>query len=319
MRKKLLLVIVAALLSAQAQDGGWYSGEHNQWGSGQHGGWNSGGPTEDYGVVGGAVVESGQHNQWGSLRYRVVPGQYTVIGELIQGGDVVGIPRVDNPNPLVDAEQVRRSTVRYTPSRREAPPSSSPGGGSSYPLILRDAQGNPLAYFNDEWEARQYLSGSYVDELRRQGRLTGGDPRNLPHYSSCNSGECRAVASAAERFKQEERRRAEAALQGFLQAVREVAQAIADLVRSVVQPVVDLFARVFDWVQNAVNNVVASAGNGSGSGSGSGNGSSGSPGSGNGSSGSPGSGNGSSGSPGSGNGSGGQNPPPPRPPIWWEE
>ena len=289
MRNKILLVIVAALLSAQAQDGGWNSG--------QDGGWNSGGPTEDYGVVG--VVESGQHTQWGSLRYQVKPGQYTVIGELIEGGGVVGIPQVDNPNPQVDAEQVRRSTVRYTPSRREAPPSSSPGGGSSYPLILRDAQGNPLAYFNDEWEARQYLSGSYVDELRRQGRLTGGDPRNLPHYSSCNSGECRAVASAAERFKQEERRRAEAALQGFLQAVREVAQAIADLVRSVVQPVVDLFARVFDWVQNAVNNVVASAGNGSGSGSGSG--------------------NGSSGSPGSGNGSGGQNPPPPRPPTWLEE
>jgi hypothetical protein len=51
-----LLVILATLLSAQAQD----------------------------------VVESGQHTQWGSLRYQVRPGQYTVIGELIEGGGVVG-------------------------------------------------------------------------------------------------------------------------------------------------------------------------------------------------------------------------------------
>jgi hypothetical protein len=55
-RKGLLLVILATLLSAQAQD----------------------------------VVESGQHTQWGSLRYQVRPGQYTVIGELIEGGGVVG-------------------------------------------------------------------------------------------------------------------------------------------------------------------------------------------------------------------------------------
>ena len=224
MRRRLLLVIVAALLSAQAQD----------------------------------VVESGQHTQWGSLRYQVRPGQYTVIGELIEGGGVVGIPRVDNPNPQVDAEQVRRSTVIYTPSRREAPQ-----GATGEPLILYDPlTREPLAYFNNEQEARYYLGDRFYNDLSSQGHLVVDSPGGLPHYSSCYSEDCREIRVAAEEFRAVERSNAERALEGFLETVREVAQAIADFVRDIVQAVVDFFAGLFgDWVQNAVNDIVADTGN----------------------------------------------------------
>jgi len=246
-RNKILLVIIAALLSAQAQDGGWNSG--------QDGGWNSGGPTEDYGVMG--VVESGQHTQWGTLRYPVRPGQYTVIGELIEGGGVVGIPRVDNPNPQVDAEQVRRSTVIYTPSRREAPQ-----GATGEPLILRDPDtGEPLAYFNNEQEARYYLGDRFFNDLSSRGRLVADSPGGLPHYSSCTSEECREIRVAAEEFRAVERDNAERALQGFLETVREVAQAIADVVQSIVQAVVDFFAGIFGWVREEARDIMASIDN----------------------------------------------------------
>ena len=254
MRNKILLVIVAALLSAQAQDGGWYSGED--------GGWNSGGPTEDYDVVGvPQVVESGLHDQWGSLRYPVRPGQYTVIGELIEGGGVVGIPQVDNPNPQVDAEQVRRSTVRYTPSRDRGRP---PEGGSGDPLILYnpDRPGEPLAYFNSEQEARYHLSDRYFNELRGQGRIREGSNGGLPHYTQCSSVDCQMVAWTAEGFRIEDRNIAERVLQGFLDTVREVAQAIIDFVRDIVQAVVDFFAGLFgDWVRNAAEDIMASIDN----------------------------------------------------------
>jgi len=204
------LVIIAALLSAQAQD----------------------------------VVESAQHTQWGTLRYQVRPGQYTVIGELIEGGGVVGIPQVDNPNPQVDAEQVRRSTVRYTPSRDRGRP---PEGGSGNPLILRDPEGNPLAYFNNEQEARYYLGDRFYNDLRSQGHLREGSNGGLPHYAQCTSEDCREIRMAAEEFRAVERSNAERALEGFLETVREVAQAIADFVRDVVQAVVDFFAGIFGW------------------------------------------------------------------------
>jgi len=259
--RRLLSVIVAALLSAQAQDGGWYSGEHGEWGSGQHDPWGSGGLTEDDDVVGvPQVVESGQHTQWGSLRYPVRPGQYTVIGELIEGGGVVGIPRVDNPNPQVLAEQVRESIVRYTPSRD---PGRPPEGGSGEPLILRDPDTlRPLAYFNNEQEARYYLGDRFYNDLSSRGHLVVDSPGGLPHYSSCYSEDCREIRVAAEEFRAVERSNAERALEGFLETVREVAQAIADFVRDIVQAVVDFFAGLFgDWVQNAVNDIVADTGN----------------------------------------------------------
>lgn len=255
MRRRLLLVIVAALLSAQAQD----------------------------------VVESGQHTQWGSLRYQVRPGQYTVIGELIEGGGVVGIPRVDNPNPQVDAERVRESTVRYTPSRDRGRP---PEGGSGNPLVLRDPDGNPVAYFNNEDEARHYLGDRFYNDLRSQGHLREGSNGGLPHYAQCTSEDCREIRMAAEEFRAVERSNAERALEGFLETVREVAQAIADFVRDVVQAVVDFFAGIF----------------GSGSGSGSGGDSGG------------GSGDNDSGWGGwSGGGDNGGSGNEDRPPIWWEE
>ena len=223
MRNKILLVIIAALLSAQAQ----------------------------------GVVESGQHTQWGTLRYQVRPGQYTVIGELIQGGGVVGIPRVDNPNPQVDAEQVRRSTVRYTPSRDRGRP---PEGGSGDPLILRDPDGNPVAYFNDEQEARHYLGDRLFNQLNREGQLITGQHGNLPHYTQCGEA-CREIASAAEEFRRYERYNAERALQGFLETVREVAQAIIDFVESIVQAVVDFFADIFGWVREEAEDIMASIDN----------------------------------------------------------
>jgi len=249
-RNKILLVIVAALLSAQAQDGGWNSG--------QDGGWNSGGPTEDYGVMG--VVESGQHTQWGTLRYPVRPGQYTVIGELIEGGGVVGIPQVRNPNPEVLAERVEESIVRYTPSRDRGRP---PEGGSGDPLILYDpVTGEPLAYFNSEQEARYHLSDRYFNELRGQGRIREGSNGGLPHYTQCSSVDCQMVAWTAEGFRIEDRNIAERVLQGFLETVREVAQAIADVVRDIVQAVVDFFAGLFgDWVRNAAEDIMASIDN----------------------------------------------------------
>ena len=226
MRNKILLVIVAALLSAQAIE----------------------------------VVESGEHTQWGTLRYPVRPGQYTVIGELIEGGGVVGIPQVRNPNPQVDAEQAERSVVRYTPSRDRGRP---PEGGSGDPLILYDPDrpGEPLAYFNNEDEARYYLGDRYFNELRSQGRLREGSNGGLPHYAQCTSVDCQMIAWTAEGFRIEDRNIAERALQGFLETVREVAQAIADFVRDIVQAVVEFFTGLFDWVNNAVNDIVASIDN----------------------------------------------------------
>jgi len=223
------LVIIAALLSAQAQD----------------------------------VVESAQHTQWGTLRYQVRPGQYTVIGELIEGGGVVGIPQVDNPNPQVDAEQVRRSTVRYTPSRDRGRP---PEGATGEPLILYDPDrpGEPLAYFNNEQEARYYLSDRYFNELRRQGHLREGSNGGLPHYPQCTSVDCQFIAWTAEGFKMEDQRIAERALRNFVDTVREVARAIADVVQSIVQAVVDFFAGVFGWVRSEVNQITGNTNSGSG-------------------------------------------------------
>jgi len=225
-RNKILLVIIAALLSAQAQD----------------------------------VVESGQHTQWDTLRYQVRPGQYTVIGELIEGGGVVGIPRVDNPNPQVVAERVQESTVRYTPSRDRGRP---PEGATGEPLILYDPDrpGEPLAYFNNEQEARYYLSDRYFNELRRQGHLREGSNGGLPHYPQCTSVDCQFIAWTAEGFKREDRYIAERALRNFVETVREVARAIADVVQSIVQAVVDFFAGVFGWMQNAAEDIVASIDN----------------------------------------------------------
>jgi len=248
-RRRLLLVIVAALLSAQAEDGGWNSS--------QGGGWNSSGPTEDYGVLG--VIESGQHTQWGTLRYPVRPGQYTVIGELIEGGGVVGIPRVDNPNPQVVAEQAERSVVRYTPSRD---PGRPPEGGSGEPLILYDpVTREPLAYFNSEQEARYYLSDRYFNELRSQGHLREGSNGGLPHYAQCTSVDCQMVAWTAEGFRREDQYIAERALESFLDTVREVAQAIIDFVRDIVQAVVDFFADIFGWVREEAEDIMASIDN----------------------------------------------------------
>ena len=285
MKKGILLVIVATLLSAQAQD----------------------------------VVESGQHTQWGSLRYRVPPGQYTVMGELIQGDGVVGVPRVDNPSPQVVAEQVQRSVVEYTPSYTPPPP-PPPGEVPNEGLILYDPlTGEPLAWFRDEAEARQYLSDRYFNELKSQDRLRPGQTGGLPHYYHCTSEGCQEVSWTAEGFKREDQNIAERALRIFLETVREVAQAIADFVQNVVQQVADFFARVFDWVQNAVDGIMANIGGGSDGGSGGGssggngsgdNGSGSGSGSGSGDNGS-GSGSGSgSGDNGSGSGSGSQDPPP---------
>ena len=285
MRNKILSVIVAALLSAQAQDGGW----------------NSGGPTEDYGVMG--VVESGQHTQWGSLRYPVRPGEYTVIGELIEGGGVVGIPQVRNPRPQVDAERVQESVVEYTPSRD--PNRGPPEGASGAPLILLDPDTRqPLAYFNNEQEARYHLGDRLFNDLRSQDNIRVGDPGALPHYANCTSEDCREISMAAAEFRAQDRYIAERALEGFLETVREVAQAIADFVRDVVQAVVDFFAGLFDWVENAVAEITGDNNSGSGSGSGGGSGS-GSGDNGGGSGDGSGSGSGSGGSGGSSGGSGG--------------
>jgi len=203
------------------------------------------------------VVESGQHTQWGSLRYPVRPGQYTVIGELIQGGGVAGIPRVRNPNPQVVAERVEESTVRYRPSRREAPE-----GATGEPLILYDPlTGEPLAYFNSEQEARYYLSDRYFNELRDQDRLREGSNGGLPHYRSCTDAGCQEVAWTAEGFRREDQYIAERALRDFVDTVRDVVEAIIDFVRDVVQAVVDFFAGLFDWVQNAAEDIVASIDN----------------------------------------------------------
>jgi hypothetical protein len=220
-RRRLLLVIVTTLLSAQAIE----------------------------------VVESGQHNQWGTLRYPVRPGQYTVIGELIEGGGVVGIPQVRNPNPQVVAEQVRSSEVIYTPSRREAPE-----GAAGEPLILLDPlTREPLAYFNNEQEARYYLGDRYYNWLGDS--IIRGDNSSLPHYSSCYSEDCQNISLIAQLYKEEDRLIAENALRDFVETVREVAQAIVDFVLDIVQAVVDFFAGIFDWVQNAAEDIVASIDN----------------------------------------------------------
>jgi hypothetical protein len=188
----------------------------------------------------------------------VRPGQYTVIGELIEGSGVVGIPQVRNPNPQVDAERVRESTVIYTPSRDRGRP---PEGGSGDPLILRDPDGNPLAYFNDEWEARYYLGDRFFNDLSSRGHLVAGSPGGLPHYNSCYSEDCREIRVAAEEFRAVERDNAERALRDFVDTVREVAQAIIDFVRDIVQAVVDFFADVFGWVREEAEDIMASIDN----------------------------------------------------------
>jgi len=220
------LVIIAALLSAQAQD----------------------------------VVESAQHTQWGTLRYPVRPGQYTVIGELIEGGGVVGIPQVRNPNPRVLAERVEESIVRYTPSRDRGRP---PEGNPERTLVLYDPDrpGQPLAYFNNEQEARYYLGDRFYNDLSSRGHLVVDSPGGLPHYSSCYSEDCREIRMAAEEFRAVERSNAERALEGFLETVREVAQAIIDFVRDIVQAVVDFFADIFGWVREEAEDIMASIDN----------------------------------------------------------
>jgi len=268
-RKRLLLVIVAALLSAQAQDMVESGHAQDKVESGQDQGVVGGGQNQDVVESGQAqeVVESGQHTQWGSLRYRVVPGQYTVIGELIKGSGVVGVPRVDNPNPRVIAERTDGSTVEYTPSRSGPPPTPPERAPEEGALILRDPlTGEPLAWFSNEAEARYHLTDRLFNDLMSQGHLQmSNSSGGLPHYTQCTSESCREISLSAEEFRKEDQRNAELALRNFVDTVGQVARAIADTVREIVQPVVDFFAKVFEWVENAVKKVVADAGGTGGS------------------------------------------------------